>query len=106
MSCGSSTNKNYENIEKLIFFCNLHQLHCFLTSFQRMTSTPSPGHPNSPMQSEKSKRYDRQLRLWGDHGQVPHDNWTYLRDPGFYTGSDRTVLRVMIDTGNCLRIQS
>jgi hypothetical protein len=35
-----------------------------------MTSTPSPGVPNSPMQSEKSKRYDRQLRLWGDHGQV------------------------------------
>lgn len=40
-----------------------------------MTSTPSPGVPiheslpNSPHQSEKSKRYDRQLRLWGDHGQ-------------------------------------
>jgi len=25
--------------------------------------------PNSPLQSEKAKRYDRQLRLWGDHGQ-------------------------------------
>jgi len=34
-----------------------------------MTSTPSPGLPNSPHQTEKSKRYDRQLRLWGDHGQ-------------------------------------
>jgi len=34
-----------------------------------MSSTPSPGMPNSPMQSEKAKRYDRQLRLWGDHGQ-------------------------------------
>ncbi|KAF6201185.1 hypothetical protein GE061_005632 [Apolygus lucorum] len=28
----------------------------------------SPG-PKSPEQSEKSKKYDRQLRLWGDHGQ-------------------------------------
>jgi len=41
-----------------------------------MTSTPSPSvpvlesPPNSPHQSEKSKRYDRQLRLWGDHGQT------------------------------------
>lgn len=35
-----------------------------------MSSTPSPGLPNSPMQSEKSRRYDRQLRLWGDHGQT------------------------------------
>ncbi|XP_023326966.1 NEDD8-activating enzyme E1 regulatory subunit isoform X2 [Eurytemora carolleeae] len=34
-----------------------------------MTSTPSPGIPHSPLQSEKSRRYDRQLRLWGDHGQ-------------------------------------
>eukprot|EP00096_Caligus_rogercresseyi_P005830 TRINITY_DN21867_c0_g1_i1.p1 TRINITY_DN21867_c0_g1~~TRINITY_DN21867_c0_g1_i1.p1 ORF type:complete len:552 (+),score=178.92 TRINITY_DN21867_c0_g1_i1:57-1712(+) len=36
-----------------------------------MTSTPSPGccPPCSPAQSEKSRRYDRQLRLWGDHGQ-------------------------------------
>ena len=34
-----------------------------------MSSTPSPGLPNSPLQSEKAKRYDRQLRLWGDHGQ-------------------------------------
>eukprot|EP00088_Acartia_fossae_P003594 TRINITY_DN1151_c0_g1_i3.p1 TRINITY_DN1151_c0_g1~~TRINITY_DN1151_c0_g1_i3.p1 ORF type:complete len:546 (+),score=123.06 TRINITY_DN1151_c0_g1_i3:56-1693(+) len=34
-----------------------------------MSSTPSPGLPNSPVQSEKAKRYDRQLRLWGDHGQ-------------------------------------
>lgn len=34
-----------------------------------MSSTPSPGMPNSPLQSEKAKRYDRQLRLWGDHGQ-------------------------------------
>ncbi|XP_017769621.1 PREDICTED: NEDD8-activating enzyme E1 regulatory subunit [Nicrophorus vespilloides] len=25
--------------------------------------------PKSPEQSEKSKKYDRQLRLWGDHGQ-------------------------------------
>ncbi|XP_044734118.1 NEDD8-activating enzyme E1 regulatory subunit [Chrysoperla carnea] len=29
-------------------------------------STPSP---KSPEPSEKSKKYDRQLRLWGDHGQ-------------------------------------
>jgi len=35
-----------------------------------MSSTPSPGLPNSPLQSEKAKRYDRQLRLWGDHGQT------------------------------------
>ena len=35
-----------------------------------MSSTPSPGMPNSPLQSEKDRRYDRQLRLWGDHGQV------------------------------------
>uniref|UniRef100_A0A6P7FKS2 NEDD8-activating enzyme E1 regulatory subunit n=1 Tax=Diabrotica virgifera virgifera TaxID=50390 RepID=A0A6P7FKS2_DIAVI len=25
--------------------------------------------PKSPEQSDKSKKYDRQLRLWGDHGQ-------------------------------------
>ncbi|GLV33977.1 beta-Amyloid precursor protein binding protein 1 [Carabus blaptoides fortunei] len=25
--------------------------------------------PKSPEQTEKSKKYDRQLRLWGDHGQ-------------------------------------
>ena len=43
-----------------------------------MASTPSPGGsetwPSSPSssgaQSAKDKRYDRQLRLWGDHGQV------------------------------------
>jgi len=35
-----------------------------------MSSTPSPGLPSSPLQSEKAKRYDRQLRLWGDHGQA------------------------------------
>eukprot|EP00092_Neocalanus_flemingeri_P039507 GFUD01043021.1.p1 GENE.GFUD01043021.1~~GFUD01043021.1.p1 ORF type:complete len:545 (-),score=151.32 GFUD01043021.1:255-1889(-) len=34
-----------------------------------MSSTPSPCLPPSPLQSEKAKRYDRQLRLWGDHGQ-------------------------------------
>jgi len=32
------------------------------------STTPSPA-PKSPEQSEKSKKYDRQLRLWGDHGQ-------------------------------------
>ncbi|XP_015119855.1 NEDD8-activating enzyme E1 regulatory subunit [Diachasma alloeum] len=26
--------------------------------------------PKSPEQSEKNRKYDRQLRLWGDHGQV------------------------------------
>ncbi|XP_041981515.1 NEDD8-activating enzyme E1 regulatory subunit [Aricia agestis] len=26
--------------------------------------------PKSPEQSEKTKQYDRQLRLWGDHGQA------------------------------------
>ncbi|GLH15708.1 hypothetical protein R5R35_001352 [Gryllus longicercus] len=26
--------------------------------------------PKSPEQSEKNKKYDRQLRLWGDHGQA------------------------------------
>ncbi|KAM3961493.1 nedd8-activating enzyme E1 regulatory subunit APP-BP1 [Aphomia sociella] len=26
--------------------------------------------PKSPEQSEKNKQYDRQLRLWGDHGQA------------------------------------
>lgn len=44
-----------------------------------MASTPSPGEsenlPSSPSsasgaQSAKAKRYDRQLRLWGDHGQA------------------------------------
>jgi len=35
-----------------------------------MSSTPSPCLPPSPLQSEKAKRYDRQLRLWGDHGQT------------------------------------
>ena len=43
-----------------------------------MASTPSPGGsetlPSSPLstgaQNAKAKRYDRQLRLWGDHGQI------------------------------------
>lgn len=26
--------------------------------------------PKSPEQTEKTKKYDRQLRLWGDHGQI------------------------------------
>ncbi|KAK9885901.1 hypothetical protein WA026_013775 [Henosepilachna vigintioctopunctata] len=30
--------------------------------------------PKSPEQTEKSKKYDRQLRLWGDHGQVLLEN--------------------------------
>jgi len=45
-------------------------------SVKKMASTPSPGElpPSSPSstgaQNAKAKRYDRQLRLWGDHGQV------------------------------------
>lgn len=30
--------------------------------------------PKSPEQNEKSKQYDRQLRLWGDHGQAALEN--------------------------------
>ncbi|KAG5872635.1 hypothetical protein JTB14_003723 [Gonioctena quinquepunctata] len=30
--------------------------------------------PKSPEQSEKSKKYDRQIRLWGDHGQKLLEN--------------------------------
>ncbi|XP_026730640.1 NEDD8-activating enzyme E1 regulatory subunit [Trichoplusia ni] len=30
--------------------------------------------PKSPEQSEKTKQYDRQLRLWGDHGQFALEN--------------------------------
>lgn len=30
--------------------------------------------PKSPEQSEKTKQYDRQLRLWGDHGQSALEN--------------------------------
>lgn len=30
--------------------------------------------PKSPEQSEKNKQYDRQLRLWGDHGQAALEN--------------------------------
>ncbi|XP_065210292.1 NEDD8-activating enzyme E1 regulatory subunit isoform X2 [Planococcus citri] len=30
--------------------------------------------PKSPEQSEKNKKYDRQLRLWGDHGQQALEN--------------------------------
>ncbi|CAG9856925.1 unnamed protein product [Phyllotreta striolata] len=30
--------------------------------------------PKSPEQSDKSKKYDRQLRLWGDHGQKLLEN--------------------------------
>lgn len=26
--------------------------------------------PKSPEQSERNRKYDRQLRLWGDHGQA------------------------------------
>ena len=40
------------------------------TDSSSMSSTPSPCLPPSPIQSEKAKRYDRQLRLWGDHGQT------------------------------------
>ena len=47
-----------------------------------MASTPSPLNaglisssnstslPSSPLGVEKTRRYDRQLRLWGDHGQI------------------------------------
>lgn len=30
--------------------------------------------PKSPEQTEKTKQYDRQLRLWGDHGQLALEN--------------------------------
>nr|CAI5842278.1 unnamed protein product [Callosobruchus analis] len=30
--------------------------------------------PKSPEQNDKSKKYDRQLRLWGDHGQKLLEN--------------------------------
>lgn len=30
--------------------------------------------PKSPEQTEKTKQYDRQLRLWGDHGQAALEN--------------------------------
>ncbi|EDW18369.1 nedd8-activating enzyme E1 regulatory subunit isoform X1 [Drosophila mojavensis] len=30
----------------------------------------SPAPPKSPELSDKSKKYDRQIRLWGDHGQA------------------------------------
>lgn len=30
--------------------------------------------PKSPEQNEKHKQYDRQLRLWGDHGQSALEN--------------------------------
>lgn len=36
------------------------------------TPTPLSSWPSSPSggaQNEKTRRYDRQLRLWGDHGQ-------------------------------------
>lgn len=36
---------------------------------QIKTTMASPA-PKSPELSEKSKKYDRQLRLWGDHGQA------------------------------------
>ena len=50
----------------------------FFKKIREMASTPSPGGcetlPSSPSstgaQNAKSRRYDRQLRLWGDHGQV------------------------------------
>lgn len=41
-----------------------------------MSRVPSPGvdasskSPGPVVESEKTKRYDRQLRLWGDHGQA------------------------------------
>jgi len=33
-------------------------------------SSASPAHSDSGLSGDKSKKYDRQLRLWGDHGQV------------------------------------
>ena len=34
-----------------------------------ISSSPLPSSPSSTTTSEKNRRYDRQLRLWGDHGQ-------------------------------------
>lgn len=36
-----------------------------------MMASPSP---KSPEQTEKHRQYDRQLRLWGDHGQLALEN--------------------------------
>ncbi|KAH8030534.1 hypothetical protein HPB51_008179 [Rhipicephalus microplus] len=38
--------------------------------------------------SEKSKKYDRQLRLWGDHGQWPSSRLTYASSTATATGTE------------------
>jgi len=56
--------------------------------------------PNSPLQSEKSKRYDRQLRLWGDHGQSSLEQASVCLVGGGVLGTEVLKSLVLPGLGN------
>ena len=65
-----------------------------------MSSTPSPCLPPSPLQSEKAKRYDRQLRLWGDHGQTALERANICLINATATGTEILKSLVLPGVGN------
>jgi len=65
-----------------------------------MSSTPSPCLPPSPLQSEKAKRYDRQLRLWGDHGQTALERANICLINATATGTEILKSLVLPGMGN------
>jgi len=65
-----------------------------------MSSTPSPCLPPSPLQSEKAKRYDRQLRLWGDHGQTALERASVCLINATATGTEILKSLVLPGMGN------
>jgi len=65
-----------------------------------MSSTPSPCLPPSPLQSEKAKRYDRQLRLWGDHGQTALERANVCLINATATGTEILKSLVLPGMGN------
>lgn len=65
-----------------------------------MSSTPSPCLPPSPLQSEKAKRYDRQLRLWGDHGQTALERANVCLINASATGTEILKSLVLPGMGN------
>ena len=57
-----------------------------------------PGTPSSE-QSDKSKKYDRQLRLWGDHGQAALENAHICLINATATGTETTKSLVLPGVG-------
>ncbi|UYV64589.1 NAE1 [Cordylochernes scorpioides] len=60
------------------------------------------GKPKSP-DSDKTKRYDRQLRLWGDHGQALLENAHVCLINATATGTE--VLKNLILPAGCVKIR-